>query len=122
MSDELLRCPFCGGEASFGDVFGSGNKPMIDVECLICGACCYNYPSAKEAALVWNTREKQPCDKCDRINKWVDHVRVTPNKARRYDMLLEVVKEVLKEMPVEKVCDSVFMKLEKTLQEMGEIE
>ena len=34
------------------------------------------------------------CEKCDRIEKWADHVGCTPNKAQRYEKLLAFCKRM----------------------------
>lgn len=62
MSDKLLPCPFCGGEAALR--FGAFFKGYAMVKCKKCGAStmeCYSRNNAEnariQAAQAWNTRK-----------------------------------------------------------------
>jgi len=92
-------CPFCGSDGHITmQPFTMRNSDKQDVRwrafCAPCGFQLRYQKSEPEAIAAWNRR--QPCDKCDRIEKWVDHVGCTPNKAKRYEMLLEFCREVSK--------------------------
>jgi hypothetical protein len=36
------------------------------------------------------------CPRCERIEKWLDHVGCSPNKSKRYEILLSFVKSLTK--------------------------
>lgn len=54
MSDELKRCPFCGGEATFG----ANSRPGHEyIRCGSCKARTYScYETQQEAIEAWNSR------------------------------------------------------------------
>lgn len=90
----LLPCAHCGGEAEFDNASyddANGYHPRFTVECSNM-ECDVFFDSKELAANAWNRR--QPCDKCDRIEKWMDNVGSTPVKAARYEMLLKFVKDI----------------------------
>ena len=62
MSETLLPCPFCGGEAHVGWTdFDSG---VIFVECETCGMYCEPkdcYANEPKAIEAWNTRAEKSC-------------------------------------------------------------
>lgn len=62
MSEELKKCPFCGGETEMGKSgFGPVDEPsviaFVDVTCKDCGAMAMKDTEA-EAVTAWNTRAK----------------------------------------------------------------
>lgn len=54
MSDKLLPCPFCGGDAEFHDTSSTW------VRCEDCGAEIQCQVEKKDAALAWNHRTPTP--------------------------------------------------------------
>lgn len=59
MSEKLLPCPFCGGEAHFA-VSSDGYAVECDGELCLNNAL-QEHPSEEYAALWWNTRVQQTC-------------------------------------------------------------
>jgi len=61
MKDELLPCPFCGGEAFVCTMIG-GDEPMDNFRFFIyCENGCVDMPkdeNKEEAIKAWNTRAK----------------------------------------------------------------
>ena len=55
MSEELKKCPFCGGEA-FTSLVGNIKVEFHVVECKECRASACPFPKVKEATEAWNTR------------------------------------------------------------------
>lgn len=57
MTDELKRCPFCGGEAEMRE--GSSTRPYV--RCKVCGCRTGSskYRSAVKSA--WNVRAERTC-------------------------------------------------------------
>ena len=50
MTDKLLPCPFCGGEAHY-------DKDWKDVQCIVCNARIFNhFKTKREAVEAWNNR------------------------------------------------------------------
>lgn len=92
---ELKNCPFCNHKAEL--VICKTGKPDIFSYHIICPheLCRTGESSEKEAIEKWNTRVKlQECERCDKIEKWSDHAGCSPNKAARYEKLLEFVKKI----------------------------
>lgn len=91
--NELKPCPFCGGEAKLlrGEIPPTRAIAHF-IKCQKCGCNLISRYQANDVISEWNTRA--PCDKCARIEKWADHVGCTPNKAQRYNILLEYVKDI----------------------------
>ncbi len=97
MSDTLLPCPFCGKPAELHyDSDHHGNWFNLGCSDEFCHAHHAFYTEelreVNSAIEAWNQRV--PCDKCDRIEKWVDHAGCLPNKAQRYEKLLTFVTEL----------------------------
>ena len=60
MMNELLPCPFCGGEAQVRGSFMDGFR----VECCgLCFASTQRYRTEAEAIEAWNTRSAGTCEK-----------------------------------------------------------
>lgn len=59
---ELKPCPFCGGEARFGEspVYGTIRVTCTNSKCSPMPRTLY-YTSEKEAAKAWNTRHAETC-------------------------------------------------------------
>ena len=61
MTDGLLPCPFCGGEAFLTKYVSSNKEPDYYVECGTdgCPMCLGGlvYPTEDEAIKAWNRRE-----------------------------------------------------------------
>ena len=57
MSERLLPCPFCGGEAI---VFGY-HDVFWEAECLRCHGAAGDYETKAEAIDAWNTRVERTC-------------------------------------------------------------
>lgn len=58
------------------------------------------------------------CPRCDRIEKWIDHAGCEPNKAKRYEVLLEFVKWVSSRGCCN-VCSCMSCEAVKVLRELG---
>lgn len=56
LDSELLACPFCGGEPSYGQSLTGGQTWLDHVECLSCGAMCQSCYSMSDAKEAWNKR------------------------------------------------------------------
>ena len=72
MTDDLKRCPFCGGEPK---VFYHDTKwfgPTCHIECLDdncgCGTC--HHESAEIAATVWNRRIEAQAVEIEELKSW----------------------------------------------------
>lgn len=59
LKNDLLPCPFCGGEAQT-DYWDIG-KTMYTVECRACFGMCYSLGDEKSAIKSWNTRPEKCC-------------------------------------------------------------
>ena len=51
MTEQLKRCPFCGGNAEVKDVDDGWN-----VECCLCGATSKTFVTHKKTIEAWNRR------------------------------------------------------------------
>lgn len=60
--DNLLPCPFCGGEATV-QTTRHGYPPMHWVRCVPCEASAGAFHSRESAAKAWNSRNLQ-CGHC----------------------------------------------------------
>lgn len=58
---ELLKCPFCGGEAETWD--GAGPWHVVCTKCGTIGSPCL---SEAEAIAAWNTRVERTCENTDK--------------------------------------------------------
>lgn len=63
MNEELIPCPFCGGEARFHDCIELENDTLkgiyggkVGVHCGVCGVATQPYESKKDAVETWNRR------------------------------------------------------------------
>ena len=56
MNEELLRCPFCGGEPSYGQSLSGSQRWMDHIECLNCGCMSHSFYTMDEAKDAWNKR------------------------------------------------------------------
>jgi len=68
MTEKLLPCPFCGGEAAFGTVSYSsstvreqnwGQYTFHKINCILCGSTnlgLVGFRTAEDAAAHWNKR------------------------------------------------------------------
>ena len=56
MTDTLLPCPFCGGEARYGMTFAGE-----EVYCSECSAAMPRKTTEAEAVAAWNTRTERTC-------------------------------------------------------------
>lgn len=60
MSEKLLPCPFCGGEAEIA--LGQSDFDGAEIFCVKCSASCGHFendPMAEKAIAAWNTRTTQ---------------------------------------------------------------
>lgn len=82
MTDKILPCPFCGGEADYyEDRSGYADRHVI--ECMDC-ACCKRSEYYKSVFREWNQRynvETPPLD-IDKTTKLVDDLSLLLLKAR----------------------------------------
>lgn len=105
MSEELKRCPFCGGEATIAPEMSGPLSPGRVLGCDIgCdGDGCpgnigrsYLYPSEKVATEAWNRRAESTChyvydkeisawrcSECGGLEPVGDHVRYCPDCGAR---------------------------------------
>ncbi len=58
MNENLLNCPFCGGEASFDYGETLSESWMDFVTCSQCGTRTKNFKNKSEAVEAWNKRLK----------------------------------------------------------------
>ena len=57
--EELLKCPFCGGEARVHEHIFHKFPSKFGTECNVCGAMTKRFYSYAEAIAAWNRRVTQ---------------------------------------------------------------
>ena len=71
MTDKLLPCPFCGGEAEVVDFYSVGmRKNRWVVMCHNCKGGVGDIDSKEEAVETWNNRWMIPCEKGETDGNW----------------------------------------------------
>lgn len=113
MSDErLLKCPFCGGEATFYNTIGLRNGEhirMYGVMCkkTFCATIPLNFYTAEQAAETWNNRQPV-ADVLERLSKELSYAidekkrckyesRLMFNSAKGYENAISNAIEITKE-------------------------
>lgn len=115
--EELLPCPFCGGECKIHVSGSKASSHWFNVYCLNCNAQNQQRQTPYDAAIAWNTRiqpqAKGDVERCERCN-WpiVDRLN---DLIERNDRLVEALSKIYSH-PKFKLLDGVQKYVEKALR------
>lgn len=70
MSNELLPCPFCGGEAEILTAESMNGGYLFGIMCNDCRSRGDVYDTEAEAVDAWNTRAERTCKEYGSVRVW----------------------------------------------------
>ena len=105
MSEELKKCPFCGGEADLmTDELGDSNSGTV--MCMSCFAVSNTHDNWRDAILAWNTRTEPKPPSAD-VQEALDALLDMANRLQlldgpySWDIEVETIKTALERMGAE---------------------